>query len=734
MSDGTVVRSTCWGGPGCDAGGCGLLLHVKDGRVVKAEGDPDSPDTRGRLCPRILALTQYIYHPDRLKQPLKRIGLRGEGKWQAISWEEAYDVVVEKLNDIKRKHGPESVLFCQGTGRDIMCWISRLAYSYGSPNWSLGSLSGESCYIPRLAASLVTYGGATHPDLSQQFKDRYDNPSWQPPKYLVIWGKNPVYTYPDGFHGYWVFDAMKRGTKLIVIDPRLTWLAARADLWLQIRPGTDAALALGMLNVIINEGLYDEEFVEKWCYGFDKLRERVQEYSAERAAEITWVPAEKIRQAARLYATNKPSAICEGVGIDQQIGGVQASLSINSLIAITGNLEVPGGNIILQPPFGVYQMWTGGWGYDELLTEEQKQKRIGLKEFPLLNYGFLFSHSGISFEQTVFTGEPYPIKGMWIQTTNMLSCMANDPKRALEALKNVDFIANVDLFMTPTGMYADVVLPAASVAEKNSLNAIWTNLSVIPRAIEPVGQCKSDQEIVLELGKRLNPAAWPWDNVEEMLDSILASSGYTFASLREEGYAYPEFRYRKHEKGLLRSDNELGFNSPTGHFELYSTMFEDLGYDPLPYHIEPPESPLSTPELYGEYPLVMTSGSRSPVFTHSELRQVPWLREVHPEPLVEMHPDTAKTLGIEEGEWVWIETRRGRCKQKAKLTLGIDPRVIHAQHGWWFPEKPAPEPSLFGNFESNINVCVPAITYGPQGYGAPYRSSLCKVYPVKEAV
>lgn len=723
-----IVRSTCWGAPGCDAGGCGILLHVKDGRLVKVQGDPDSPDTQGRLCPRILALTEYVYHPDRLKYPMKRTGERGEGKWQVISWGEAYDIIVQGLTDIKEKYGPESVVFCQGTGRDIMCWMSRLAYSYGSPNWTQAALAGQSCYIPRLAAGLVTYGGATHADCSQQYRARYDNPNWRPPKYILIWGKNPVYTYPDGFHGYWLFEAMKRGTKLIVVDPRLTWLASKADLWLQVRPGTDSALALGMLNVIINEELYDKEFVEKWCFGFEKLKERVQEYPLSKVSQLTWVPEDKIRQAARLYATNKPSAFLEGVGVDQQLGGVQTGLAINSLIAITGNLDVPGGNIILESPFGIYQPWVGGWGYDELLSDEQKEKRAGLKEYPLLAYGFLFAHSDTLFSKIAPTQTPYPIKGLWIQTTNFLACQAYDPKGLFQTLKQTELVVAVDLFMTPTAMYADIILPAASVAERDSLNIIWTNMSAIVRAVPPIGQCKSDQEICLELGKRLNPQAWPWNSVQEMLDEILRPSGYTFQQLKEEGYVYPPFEYRKFEKGLLRPDGDPGFNSPTGKFELYSTMFEDFGYDPLPYYIEPLESPLNTPDLYREYPLILTSGARSPVYTHSELRQISWLRELHPEALMEIHPDTARSLGIKDGDHVWIETKRGRCKQKATLTLGIDPRVVHAQHGWWYPEKLGPDPFESEATVANINWCAPAIACGPQGYAAPYRSSICKVY------
>jgi len=726
-----VIKSTCW--PGCDAAGCAVELHVKDGKLIKVEGDSDSPDNRGRLCPRILALKQYVYHPHRLRYPMKRVGERGEGKWERISWDEAYDTMVERFNEIKEKYGPEAVAFLVGTARDVYAWTSRLAYSYGSPNWTCADLVGNSCLLPRVAASIVSFGAYLDADFSQFFPDRYENPEWKLPKVIMNWGKNSIYTHSDGLHGYWLLDVLKMGSKLIVVDPRLTWLASKADIWLQLRPGTDGALALGMLNVIINEELYDKEFVEKWCYRFDKLKERVQQYTPEKVADITWVPEERIIEVARLYAKSKPATVLQGQAIDTQIGGVQASIAINAMVAITGNLDVPGGDAIVMVPFGVYQVWLGGWGYTDLLTEEQREKRIGIKEYPLYGYGFLMSQPDLTTD-AIFTGRPYPVKAAWLCATNPLACMSGDPRRTYQWLKKLDFIVVVDLFMTPTGMLADIVLPAASTAEKNSINAIWTSVNAIARAIDPVDDCKSDQEIVFELGKRFNPKAWPWKSIEEMLDEIVKPTGLTFRELKERRFIYPPFTYKRYEKGLLRSDGKPGFETPTGKFELYVTMFEKWGYDPLPYYIEPPESPISTPNLYKEYPLILTSGQRSSVFTHSEHRQIPWLRELHPWPLVEIHPDTAKELDVSDGEWVYIETRRGRCKQKAKLTIGIHPKVVHAQHGWWYPEKPGPEPSLFGVWESNINLCVPAFKFGPTGYATPYRSSLCKVYRAERGV
>ncbi len=308
-----VVRTTVWSpGPGCH-GGCGVKLIVKNGRLVKVEGDEDHPWNQGRLCPRALALTQYVYHPDRLLYPLKRGGERGEGKWTRISWDEALDTIERRLKEIRDKFGAESVLFCQGTGRDVGGPISFLAYAYGSPNWVQLGLAAQSCYTPRLAAMFATHGDYAVMDAGQFDAKRYDNPEWKAPKCVIVWANNPVPTCPDAFHGHWIVECMKRGAKVITVDSRTTWFASRSEIHLQIRPGTDGALAMGMAHVIINEKLYDKEFVETWTYGFKELKDRVQEFTPERVSSITWAPREAIVKAARLYANSKPAAIHWGL-------------------------------------------------------------------------------------------------------------------------------------------------------------------------------------------------------------------------------------------------------------------------------------------------------------------------------------------------------------------------------------------------------------------------------------
>ena len=735
-----VVKMGAWSpGPGCH-GGCGVKIFLKDGKVVKCEGDEDHPYLQGRLCPRALALTQYIYHPDRLTHPLKRAGERGEGKWQRISWDEALDTCEERLRDIRDRHGPESMVFAQGTGRDAGGCIIFLAYAYGSPNWTLFGLSGISCFTPRLAAMSSVMGDFTFPDAAQFSPERYNDPEWVTPKVLVSWARNLAGSQcaDHYFSGHWVVDMMQRGTKLLVIDPVCSWEASRAELWLQIRPGTDGALALAMLNVIINENLYDKEFVEKWTHGFDKLKERVQQYTPQKAAEITWVPAEKIVRAARMYATAKPAAMRFGQPLDSNREATSTIHALNCLWAITGNIDVPGGNVISRPPYGVtiypYSTQEVIDLYGAEFVANLTRKRIGADRYPLVKNFRAWALSDQVLEQ-METGTPYPIKGLWCQTNNFMANTAQDPRRHYEAVRKLEFNVVVDTFMTPTAQaIADIVLPAGTFPEKDSVFTTGVPLNAIRKVIT-VGECRSDWEINFEMARRLNPAAVPWANVKELFTHRLKASGLTFEQLAERPWALApknhksgSVPYRRHEKGQLRPDGKPGFRTPSGKIELYCTTYENYGLDPLPYHREPVESPVATPEIWKDYPLIMITGRRNGAFFHSEHRQIPWLRELSPYPTVEMHPDTAKANGIRDGDMVLIEGVRGKVKRRAKLTPIIHRQMVHALHGWWLPETEGAAPNFYGIWDLNVNQLIPMGENGTSGFGgAPTKTMLCRI-------
>lgn len=733
--DGMIVtRSHARSAPGCHTN-CGVLTYVKDGKLVKVEGDPDNPFNNGRLCPRCLALKDVVYSPDRLQQPLVRDGERGENKWKRVSWDEALDLIADKFKKIIEEHGPESIVFQQGTGRDIFAYISRLAYGIGSPNWGHSFLMGNACYLPRINAMMVFSGAANFMDCAQALEDRYDDPQYEIPGCIITWGNNTIATNPDGFYGHWIVDLMQRGAKLINVDPRLNWLSAHAEYWLQLRPGTDAALALGMLNVIINEDLYDHEFVEKWCYGFEELRERVQDYPPSKVAEITWVPEDKIVGAARLFATSKPASIKWGLKVDQNTNGIQNAQAVMALWCITGNVDNPGGMLLGTDMMSEPVPWQSKISDVSILSQEAQDKRLGGKEYPMLSFGFTCTQPN-AMVRAIETGEPYPILAGWWQTTNPIACTSTDARRALEVLKKIPFNVVVDLFMTPTAIaIADVVLPTCTIMERNGSSGIaeyYIGAAAITKAIDPLYETKADAQINLELGKRIKPENFAWDSWDDWNATELR--GITWEELQSNVYMYNKgFQYKKHEKGLLRSDGQPGFNTPTGKLELYSTLLEAWGLDPLPYYEELSETPISKPQLAKEYPLILTTGVRPWVFFHSEHRMIPRLRRVKPDPQVEIHPDVADQLGIVDGEWVMVENQRGKARFRAKITRGIDPRVVMADHAWWFPER-SPEDHGFGPydcFKSNINLLTRMDT-AASGFGADYIGLLCRVRKIEE--
>jgi anaerobic selenocysteine-containing dehydrogenase len=735
-------KTVTWSaGPGCH-GNCGMKLYVKDGKLIGVEGDEDNPFNQGRACPRVLAMTQYTYHPDRITSPLKRVGARGEGKFEPITWDEAFDTCERKLKDIREKHGAESVIFCQGTGRDIGGPITFLAYSYGSPNWCQLGLSGQSCFTPRLATMKATFGDFCVLDASQFLEKRYEDPEYEIPKVILVWGQNPTAGCADAFYGHWIVDCMRRGSEIISVEPRHNWLTSRSKHHLQLRPGTDGALAMGMLNVIINENLHDREFVEKWTHGFDQLRERVQEYTPEKVAKITWVPEELIVEAARCYATAKPAAIHWGLPVDMAPEGPAVAQAIAHLWSITGNVDIPGGNVIARPSHGVAPY---PWSTEELVTLYGKEfisrlseKRIGADRYPMVRNFRGWAQPDLTIDQ-VFSGSPYPIKAAWIQTTNILGGQANRTRFHYDALKKLDFNVVVDLFHNPTTMaLADIVLPAATFAEKDSFRAFWAPLGVIRKAVQ-VGECKSDWEINFEMAKRLNPEVGKqFSGIIDYIDKRLKDGNTSFQEMVDKGCwemppEGPCRPYRRYERGLLRPDGQPGFNTATGKIELWSTNFEQWGLDPLPYYREPMEGPVSTPELHRKYPLIMISGTRNSLYFLSEHRNIPWLREKMPEPFVEIHPDTAKELGIYDGEWVHIENDLGKVRRKAKLTVTVHPKTINTMQGWWYPEEEGAEPNLFGLWKYQINQLIPGPPDTVSGFGGGrYKSTLVKLSKIAE--
>ena len=738
----TVTRGCAWAPPGCHPTGCGIKTYVNsNGELVRVEGDENHPITNGRLCVRCLTIRDYVYNPDRVLYPMKRAREdRGKNKWERITWDEAYDTIAEKVKYFKDKYGAESILVMGGTGREGGPMLPAYAHAcLGTPN-ACYTQSGYSCYIPRVAGTTYVMG-ATYPEMDYAggLPGRYDDPMFKLPELIVFWGKEPLPSNGDGLFGHAAIDMMRRGSKLMSIDPRVNWVSTRADWHLRLRPGTDAALGMAMLNVIIEEDLYDHDFVDKWCYGFEQLAERVKEMPAEKAAEICDLDANQIREAARVYAAAKPAQIAWGLAIDQKSNGVQAGHCIMALEAITGNIDVPGGQLIGDVNDGLEL----GFGWNNLGPELQS-KILGIKEYPAY-VGLVLNAQCDMVLDALEAGDDakyYPFKMGVFEDTNFLAgTCAAQPKRWHDAMvKNLEWCFGIDVWMTPTiQATCEIFLPLSSTVEHDTV--VYTHYGASPimagavnKSIT-VGDCKGDCEIFYELGLRCMPINFEkYKDYYDFLADYRLAYKKSFEELREEVVHQKTEMcgYYKYESGRLRPDGMPGFNTPTGRVELYSTMFRQFGEDPLPYYEEPQLSPVSTPEKMEEYPFVLTTGARTYCYFHSEGKQIPYLREMNPDPLIEINPEDALKHGIADGQWVEVASPFGKCVLKAKVSQIVKPGVVHAQHGFWFPEKDPEEPSLYEVWRSNINELIPHFMVGKLGFGAPFKCLICSVKPVSE--
>jgi anaerobic selenocysteine-containing dehydrogenase len=699
MMNTEIIRTTC----ALCLQDCGMLVHLKDGEIVKIEGDPDAPLNMGALCVKALASLEIRNHPDRIRHPLIRQGKRGEGKWQEVSWDEALGRLADEMNKAKEKYGPESVCWLRGAAKGIQDNVfTRLANVFGSPNiTSMASV----CYFPHATAMRFTFGSFLMED--------HQNPC----ALVVVWGMDPASTSTPNYEP--LKKAVARGAKLMVIDPFETTLARKAEQWIRPRPATDLALALGMIHVIINEGLYDKAFVENWTVGFDELKAHVQDYSPQRVSEISWVPAETIVDAARFYAANRPAAVLVGNANENIVLSMQAQRAIYILEGLCGNVGAPGGKVQWTNPPLVARA-APEFTLQDHIPKERRQRRLGAEYLaPFIHYAL-----PQSVVKALITGKPYMPHVAYIQGGNLLCTWANS-RETLEAFKKLDFIAAADLFLTPTVEMCDVVLPVAHYLEHDALrqSGDLPFLAQIQQRVVDPGDCKSDTQIYIELSRKLGLSDYFWKDEYDFMEEMLRPAGITFDEFRKVHILECVRQYRHYERG--------GFATPSGKLELYSNALKEAGSDPLPVYREPPETMYSEPELAGEYPLILTT--RKPaVFRHANLRQIKSLRARRPDPILNINPGTAKDLGIDNGDWVYIENKRGRITHKAEYTESLHPKVVVGDHGWWYPEKGVDE-GLHGFVES----CINAITSNSPPYAhemgsVTFRGTFCKVYKVEK--
>jgi len=670
---------------------CGIEVNVEDGKVVKIKGGMrEHPVSHGRVCPKAMQVTNWLYHPERLRHPMKQ----GKGSWKKISWDEALDTIVDKLKKTKETYGAEAFHVHKGVGgyygAGFLDLIWRFLDLFGSPNLSTAD---SFCFHPRAMGHTLTYGSFYPTDLENA-------------NCILIIGANIgmaiCITAAER--------AIERGAKSIVVDPRRTSMAKKADIHVQPRPGTDCALLLSIINVIVSEKLYDQEFVDRWTIGFDKLEEHVKQYPPEGVEKITGVPAASIREIARTFATVKPACIFNGITtLEQTPTGVQSNRAIAILYAITGNFGVKGGLVApCHLPCRSLRLPDKIEGIGKPFTASKFP--LFYKIYDQLLFTFGQAQANL-LPEAILHGNPYPIKALLVEGGNPALTWPGS-QQVQEALSKLDFLVVMDVFMTDTAKFADIVLPAATFLENTRVPLEYAILlptpyiMLSPKVVEPLEECWPEAKFWLELSKKMGYGEYfPWKDWEEVLNYILEPSGLTIEDLREkpEGIIYGTIKYRQYE--------QTGLPTPSGKIELYSETLEKLGYDPLPTHREPFESPVSTPELAEEYPLILSATARVPQFFNSQFHNIAQLRKAVPEPVAEVHPSTAAQYGITNGDMVVVATKRGSIRLKAKTTLDIISGVVSVPHGWT---------------EANVNL----LTEGKPGdpiSGFPVLKALCKM-------
>ena len=641
---------------------CGLLAKVKQGRVVKLDGNPDNPHSKGKLCPRGQAGLMTTYDPDRVLTPLIRVGARGEGKFREAGWEEALDLVAQKMLDIKNKYGPEAMLF-SSTHNLSQVQFENLLQAYGSPNYGT---QRSLCFNAMIVSNLMTYGmeepGRSYSDL----------------KYIIYTGRNLAEAISNSETGEMIA-AIDHSAKMVVLDPRFTKTAAKADEWLPIRPGTDSAFHLAMLNVIIGEGLYNKSFVDAYTVGFPELAASVTQYTPEWAAGITEIPADTIRRIAREFAASAPFALAHnGWRTSNFVNSFQTERAIGALNAIIGNW----GNVLL-PAAGEA---AGGLG----APPQPPYPRISAQRLDGVPWKYPFVPLKIGvFQQmrdSVLVGKPYEAHGWFVSRQNPAMSLP-DRKKTLEAFSKMDFITTVDIIMNDTSWFSDVVLPEASYLERyDPLNVLGNRAWLRQPVIEPQGEGKSALWIFKELGNRLGIGDYfQYTDEEDYLNQQLAPTGVPLSQVKTSGYV-----------DLPAGEtNTYSWNTPTGKIELKSSTLESGGFDPLPTWQEPPQPKAD------QYYLLTGKGARQTQFG-SQNNQL--LHKYDDEPLLWMNSKTAAEEGLRDKQMVKLTSDVGEIHIQLHVTEAIRPDCVYMQPGFGHLSEGLTTAYGLGSCDSDVHV------------------------------
>lgn len=710
----------------CDIA-CSVVAEVQQGRVTRIRSS-DNPLFRDNICVKGVMAPKSFAHPERIRHPLKRVGHRGSGRWERVSWDDAMTDIGARLKRIIADHGPEAWAVSTSqwnTGTDHGLG-RRLMNHVGSPNWISGVAM---CAGNTAAINRFTYGWYPWPD--------YDNT-----RCILLMGHNPHKNSWVPIHNA-IRRAQKNGAKLIVVDPRRSENAEAADLWLAPKAGTDGALLFGLLRVILDERLYDQAFVDRWTVGFDDLVERVGEFPLDRVAAITGCGAQEIAAAARLYATHGPSVIPWTPITDMQRNSTSAIRLQGILRAICGYLDVPGGEGMhgFHPrivPESVVEM-------HEALPEAQKAKQLGADKYPAFTYrgqaalrgparrvwGYeypnqvtgCFMANPTAVFNAMADGDPYPVKAFFALGNNALLSYANLPL-IQRALMNQDLVVVQEHMMTPTAQLADYVLPGDSWLERPWMFDAFGWISLhkpSQQAMEPPGECESTWQFWKRMAGALDmDELVPWDNLREFYDWRLEKLGIDFETFAETYDVHADkLEFRKYERN--------GFATPSGKVELRSSVLEDLGFDPLPYYRpDPPRDP--------DYPLDMFTGVREHEYFQTGGRHVPELRKRTPEPCLFISPGTAARQRLAAGEWVAVETANGRIEVMVAIRDNMPDGLVRVPHGWWKPEA---DMGLDGNLSqalklSDAILCRDDEDFMDREQGIPHLKGVpCRIVPLE---
>lgn len=692
---------------------CAFLATVEDGRVIDLVPDTTRYPYDERLvsgCRRWRMNLDTLDGADRVNYPLRRIGERGSNQWQRVSWDEAIDDIASRLRDLAAAHGPEAVASAIG-GPHASYWpLHRFMNLFGSPN-NMGI--GQICWNPRIWMDVLTFGWTVEADIVPGTTDC-----------LFIWGTNPAQSDNSAF---WrsLIQFSKTDSMLVVIDPRRTQIAALADIWLPIRPGTDCTLALGLLHVIIEDDLVDRAFVDAWCYGFDELADHVKSYNPSHVAEACGIQTEDLIRAAHAFGEAQAAALVSGRGVDQTGANVAPThRAICCLRAVTGNIDKPGSCVMTEGADFISEMELE---MSDALAPEQLTRCLNTPYTPLQCYDgyesvrklteklgrtlpgrYLTSAHPDLVLRAMETGEPYPIRALIVNATNPLLTYA-DTHRVCDALMGLDLLVVLEYCMTPTASIADYVLPVAAAIERPVLQVHGgvANMGYGgPAAVEPYYERKTDYDIFRALGKALGQSdAWPDESLADAFAAQLAGAGVDWEAFCESGIYYRAPAYAKHE-ALGPNGVPCGFATTTGKIELASEFLPHVGGFRLP---EPAALSKSCSDTLidrvcsaGGVHLSLITGSRKQPYNASMYFNNKEFRARSPYPMAEMNEATAERLGLVAGDRVEIATDKGSARFIVGLTAMRDD-LLNVDYGWWHPEWEPGLPRMGGIWESNVN-------------------------------